>query len=175
MFLSERTLDRIVEQLDYNLDLKEVITDNEYQVLERDSLVEETRDQLFVPNGLVSRPCFYKITKVIGPNFNIMSFLNHIMETIPLPFEISVDVGFFIREMGQEGELLYVKPSTTQSLVTANITNLEHYWRFRKDLRKLSTNICQSAFDNAQERRQIKQNTVPISANIICVYLSKIN
>ena len=174
MFLTERTLDRVVEQLDYNLDLQSVTTSGEYQVLERENLVDETRDHLYVPNGLVARPCVYKVTKLITHNFDVLKFIDHIIETIPLPFEISLNVGFFIRDMECTEMLTYVKPSTTQSVVTANLTNLEHYWRFRKDIRCTNVDIMRAAFENAYERRQINPDTFPASATILCVYFRKL-
>ena len=130
----------------------------------------ETRDQLFVPNGAVSSPSVYKVTKLITPKLNLLTFIDHIIETIPLPFEISLNVGFFIRD----NNLTYVKPSTTQSLVTSNITSLEHYWKFRKDIRHINSDLLGATFENAYERRQINPNTVPVSATTLCVYFRKL-
>jgi len=173
MFLTERTLDRIVEQLDFNLDIKSLVTDEEYDTLLRDGLVDETRDHLFVPNGLVARPCVYKITKLYTHEYDILKFMDHIIETIPLPFEVSLNVGFFLRDKCTD-KLEYVKPSTTQSVVTANLTNLEHYWRFRRDIMKANYDLLETAFDNACDRRQINGWSTPVSAIILCVYMRKL-
>ena len=99
--------------------------------------------------------------------------MDHIIETIPLPFEVSLNVGFFLRDKCTD-KLEYVKPSTTQSVVTANLTNLEHYWRFRRDVMKANYDLLETAFDNACDRRQINGWSTPVSAIILCVYLRKL-
>ena len=173
MFLTERTLDRIVEQLDFNLDVKSLTTEEEYETLQENGLLDETYDQLYVPNGLVTSPCVYKITKLYSNEHDILQFMDHIIETIALPFEVSLNVGFFLRDQCTD-KLEYVKPSTTQSVVTANLTNLEHYWRFRRDIRQANCDLLQTTFDNAADRRQINAWNIPVSAIILCVYLRKL-
>ena len=173
MFLTERTLDRIVEQLDFNLNIKSLATKEEYTTLQSYGLLDETRDHLFVPNGLVTSPCVYKITKLYTPEYDILKFMDHIIETIALPFEVSLNVGFFVRDKCTE-KLEYIKPSTTQSVVTASLTNLEHYWRFRRDILKTNYDVLTTSFDNACDRRQINGWNTPVSAIILCVYLRKL-
>ena len=173
MFLTERTLDRIVDRLDFELDLKSVISLEEYNVLQEQGLVDETRDFVYVPNGLVTSPCVYKISKVYTEEYDILQFIDHVIETITLPFEVSLNVGFFTRDR-MSNKLEYIKPSATQSVVTASLTNLEHYWRFRRDIRDANVDLLKTAFDSACERRQINGWNKPISAIIFCIYIRKL-
>ena len=174
MFLTERTLDRIVDQLDFDLDLKYLIQNDEYKVLQEEGLVDETRDHIYVPNGLVQTPCVYKVTKLVTPDLDILKFMDHIIETITLPFEVSLNVGFFTRDTQRPDFLRYVKPTTTQSVVTACLTNLEHYWKFRGDVRKANLDLLDAAWTNANDRRQINAHTFPVCATILAIYIRKL-
>ena len=174
MFLSERTLDRFVDQLDFNLDVKYLLRDNEYNILEDECLVEETRDHIFAPNGLVENPSVYKITKLITENFDLISFMEQLIETVSLPFEVSVNVGFFVANIHSPEIREYIKPSSISSIVTASLTNLEHYWRFRKDMCKLSSGIARKSWENACDKRQICRDTFPTTAVMICVYIRQL-
>jgi len=173
MFLTELTLDRIIDQLDFELNVRDIVSDEEYHILQNEGLVDETRDHLYVPNGLATHPCVYKITKLCTNEFDMLQFMDHVIETITLPFEISINVGFFTRDKCNN-QLEYIKPTATQSVVTESLTNLERYWRLRRDVRKANMDLLQTAFDNGCDRRQINGWSTPISATILCIYIRKL-
>ena len=171
MFLSERTLDRIVDQLNFDLRIADLTTQDEEDVLAKEGLICEMRDQLFVPNNM---PYTYKISKLaIINNFDLLKFVDHIIETIPLPFEVSLNVGFFIN---RNETVEYIKPTSTQSLVMGTITNLEHYWKFRKEILNVGSNIVQAGWENGCDRRQIPIPSCPkhFAPALINIYLRKL-
>jgi len=174
MFLSERTLDRFVDQFDFNLDVKYILPDDEYYILDDEGLLDETRDHIYVPNGLVDKPSVYKVTKLITESFDIMRFMDQIIETVSFPFEVSVNVGFFVANIHCPEMKEYIKPASTSSVVTASLTNLENYWRFRREMLKLSSGIACKSWENACDRRQINRDTFPTTAIMICVYIQKL-
>ena len=173
MFLTERTLDRIIGQLNFDQNLNSILDKVEYAHLERNGLLEETCDKLYIPNCQMVSAGVYKITKLYNTDFDMLRFIDHIIETIPLPFEISLNVGFFVYDECKN-VLEYVEPSATQSVVTAGVTNLEHYWRFRRDIRHANGDLLRAAYNNAIDRRQINAWTKPVSAIMLCLYNRKI-
>lgn len=169
MFLAERTIDRIVQQLDQELDVKDLVSNEEYDILRKEFLLDETCDRLYVPAFFGGS---YKITKLYTDEFDIMSFIDHIIETIPMPFEISLDVGFFTKH-DVNNNLEYIKPSETQSLVSACIPTLEYYWRFSREIRQCQQNLRQEAWTNACDRGQIAGWTSPVTVTSLCIYIQK--
>lgn len=171
MFLSERTLDRFVEQIDYDLDVKNLLPSDEYQILEEEGLVEHTKDHIYVPNG--QGPPAYKITKLVTENFDLVRFMDQIIETIPFPFQVSLNVGFFAASIDCPDIKVYIKPSSMSSVLTARLSNLEEFWRFRKDLLKLSSSIVRKCWKDACESRKITRDSFPTSAVLLCTYIQK--
>ena len=167
---TQRTLDRILDQLDYNSNVDDLATDEELSVLKENGSLNSMCEHLYVDN------MSFKVTKLFKYNaeekFDLLKFVDHIIETIPFPFEISLNVGFFI---SHREELKYVRPSTTQSVINANIINLEHYWKVRKEILNVGSNIIQRAYETASDRRQIPSFSNPkhYSPALLCLYLKK--
>ena len=175
MTLNEQTLDRILDQLNFNLDAKSLTNDDEYEVLLREELLDDVRDRIDVPTGLKTQSEFYKITKLITPKFNLMTFMDMIIETIPLPFETSINVGFFTFNVNCPDVVKYVKPSMTPNLATASMTSLEHYWQFRKKISKIiKKGIMRTCAVNADDRGHIPMNDRVSTAITLCVYLRRL-
>ena len=171
-----------MDQLDLNLDVKNLASDNEYHVLESERMVQETKDHFYVPDDR-SNVC--KITKLYqNPNdawydssahISLLEFMDRIIGTLPLPFEVSINVGFFVKDKEWSSLIKYVKPGATSSVITANVTNLEHYWNFRRQLNKVDFDIIGEAWKNACDDLKLHNSFTPINnIALLCIYLRKL-
>ena len=168
MSLAGRTIDRIIGQLNVNQDVKTILSTIDIKTLEDSAQLVNVCDQLYLPTDISST---YKITKVYNKDFDLVRFLDHIIETIPCPYEVSFDVGFMVCDSDKNYQ--YVDPAETKSLLYANIATIENYWKFKREMRQINSDILNAAFNNTLERRHLTRWFSPCNIVLLCFYIKR--
>lgn len=168
MRLSERTLDRIRSQLDYDANAKQLLSQEEIIHMEVYGELDQVCDGLYIPN---ENSDTYKITKMCRTNLNLCEFIDKIIETVLFPYEIILEVGFFVNDE-TDNLCQYIKPCIPSSLMLAHLSSLESYWKFKEELQYLNEDILSTAYDNAIKGNHITTWLSPSSATLICIYIT---
>ena len=80
--------------LNYDLNPRDFLDEDEYEYLKRQRQVNHVHDYLFVPTHSKNRKT-YRIQKVFTDDLNITDFVYNIISLISKDFEIAIDLGYF--------------------------------------------------------------------------------